>query len=61
MIQSANYTGEEQNDPREEIETLMRYVTTQNPHGDLMMPPQTEGFDLLDYINNITRVTRTTS
>lgn len=55
MIRSANYTGEEQNDPREEIETLMKYVATQNPHGDLMMPPQSEEFDLMEYIKRITK------
>lgn len=57
----ANLPSEERNDPREEVEKFMKYIATQNPHGDLMMPPQTEEFDLLDYIYNITRVTRTTS
>ena len=53
--------GEFQYSPREEVEHLMRYIVEENPHGDLMMPPQSEEFDLLDYINNITRGTRTTS
>ena len=47
--------GEERNDPREEVETFLRYISTQNPHGDVIMPEQSEEFDVLEYIDRITK------
>lgn len=46
---------EERNDPREEVETFLRYISTQNPHGDVIMPEQSEEFDVLEYIDRITK------
>jgi len=47
--------GEEQNDPREEVETFLRYISTQNPHGDVIMSEQSEEFDVMSYIQHLTQ------
>jgi len=46
---------EERNDPREEVETFLRYISTQNPHGDVIMSEQSEEFDVMSYIQHLTQ------
>lgn len=53
--QRSGLGGEERNDAREEVETFLRYISTQNPHGDVIMPEQSEEFDVLGYIDRVTR------